>query len=623
MNPPMHRVVRGSLVIAIAVLATYGAYAVGEALGVQSMRESALQRLEVYSDTLRSEMRRYDYLPAVLSLNDSLIAALDDPCDPVNIANANQYLETVAGEAKAAAVYVMNLQGLALASSNWAQRDSFVGKNFSFRPYFQDAVRGGLGRFYGVGTVSIQPGYYFASGIYREGRMAGVVAVKVSLQSFDSTLVNTGEIVFVADEHKVIFLSSVPALKFKALHPLSVDARGELHATRQYHTLRSIEPVGMQPSRRLADGRMAVRFVEAASTSPDEHSLKAEYMIQTRELSDTNWDLVMLLDLGPVNFAAFNAAAATGFASIAAIALLLYTMQRRRVTAERQTSKEALERAYGDLENQVALRTEDLRATNADLERESAERCKAEKALKDTLDELVQAGKMAALGQMATGLRHELNQPLAALRTLSDNATVLLQRGRVEDAHANLAHIAQLVERMSKIISQLKSFARKSPAELQPVALQRVIDDALFLMELRIRTERVDVRLDLPDEGAAAICDAIRLQQVLVNLIANALDAMKDTHLKRLGIRVRQSGNTVTLCVSDTGCGIPPAIRGRLFEPFFTTKPQGAGLGLGLAISAGIVKEFGGSVRSRKNHPRGTEFVVQMAAALQAEPAHA
>jgi two-component system C4-dicarboxylate transport sensor histidine kinase DctB len=597
----------------LAALAIAAAYLLAEGSGIRKLRETAAQRLEVYGGSLRSELRRYDYLPAVLGLNDDVIAALADAHDRPAVDEANRYLETVAADARVAAIYVMDLKGLTIAASNWSQRASFVGMNFAFRPYFQNAVRGGLGRFYGVGTVSYEPGYYFASGVYRNGRMVGVAAVKVSLDTLGDSWANPGEVVLVADENGVIFLSSVPALKFKTLNPLSAAALGTLGATRQYHTLRSFEPAGLTTSRRLLDDTQVTHFTPVAIGDAAPALPPGEYLLQSRDVFGTQWDLLMLSDLAPVKAAARNAAAAAGFASLATVALLLYGLQRKRITQQRLASKAALERAYGDLENQVALRTEDLRTTNAHLQREIGERSKAEKALQDTLEELVQAGKMAALGQMATGITHELNQPLAALRTLSDNAKVLLQRGRTADARENLEYIGELVERMGHITGQLKSFARKTPARLQPVDLQRVVADAVFLMEQRLRAEGIDLRLRPAPEGTCALCDGNRLQQVLVNLIGNAIDAMAGAPRRRLTIRVTEADGRASISVRDTGAGIAPDAQARLFEPFFTTKAQGSGLGLGLAISAGIVKEFGGTLKAANCEP-GAEFTVLLSA---------
>ncbi len=630
MTPRLQRIALAALLGAVALGLVGTAYKLSESAGVRALHETASQRLEVYSSSLQSEMSRYDYLPALLGLNPEVIRALrisPSTGDATATEQANRYLETVATSAKASAIYVMNLDGMTIAASNWQQRGSFVGMNFAFRPYFQDARRGGVGRFYGVGTVSNEPGYYFSSGIYDHGRIVGVATVKVSLHSLDNTWKNADEIVAAADENDVIFLASMPALKFRTLSRLSHERLQQLEATRQYHTRQTLEPIGTIESRRLFDGTLATRMTGASqrtssganAAAATEPVLQGEYLIEGRPIPGTPWKLVMLSDTAALKASARNAAAAGCFGVLAALALLLYGLQRRRVAAQALTSKAALERAYGDLENQVTLRTQDLCEANDHLHQEVRERRKAEKALKDMLDELVQAGKMAALGQMATGITHELNQPLAALRTLSDNAAVLLQRGRVGDAQVNLVEISQLVARMGKITAELKNFARKTPPRLVPVALACVIADSLSLLERRLRMEVVHVRLDLPEEPAFALCDANRLQQVLVNLVGNAIDAMGTSRRRMLTIAVMRVGGSVSIAVRDSGSGLSDESERRLFEPFFTTKAQGSGLGLGLAISADIVREFGGSLSGRNLAPAGAEFMVQLTAVEELE----
>ena len=615
MNFRLRGAVVATLLVAAAFVFVWSAYALAESAAVRSLHNTATRRLEVYSGSLLSEMSRYDYLPSLLALNADVTAMLRGARSADAIARVDRYLATVSTNARASAVYIMDTHGLTLAASNWDKHDSFKGINFSFRPYFQDALGGGVGRFYGVGTVSNEPGYYFSAGVYDGGELIGVATVKVGLHSLDNDWKDAGEIVAAADENDVIFLSSVQSLKFRTLSHLSRERLRQVEATRQYQMPATMEPIGTLENNWPFDHSLSMRLTEDASgVPPGEPVLNGEYLIEGRKIPGTPWKLVMLSDLAAVKTLARSAAAVGGFAALAVLALLLYGLQRRRVAAQALATKAALERAYGDLENQVALRTQDLCEANNHLHQEICERTRAEAALKKMLEELVQAGKMAALGQMATGITHELNQPLAALRTLSDNATVLLKRGRVADAQANLDDISQLVARMGKITSELKNFARKTPSRLVPVKLRGVIDDALSLLERRVREVQVEIQLDLPDEPMFALCDANRLQQVLVNLIGNAIDAMTTNRRPVLTIGVMRVGGSVSIGVRDTGVGMSGETERRLFEPFYTTKAQGSGLGLGLAISADIVCEFGGRLTGRNLTPFGAEFMVQLTA---------
>ena len=241
-------------------------------------------------------------------------------------------------------------------------------------------------------------------------------------------------------------------------------------------------------------------------------------------------------------------------------------------------------------------RTSELRQINQELMREITEREKAEAVLRTAQEELVQAGKMALLGQMAAGVAHEINQPLMAMRALADNARVLLQRDRSDAAAENLESIAALTQRMGRITAQLKSFARKAPAAYERTDLALCVRNALALLDNRIRAERVDVHADVPPLLAEA--ESNRLEQVLVNLLANSLDAMKQqSGPKVVTVRALAGEGRVVLRLADNGPGVAAQAAQRLFEPFFSTKPQGEGLGLGLAISASIVRDFGGALR--------------------------
>jgi two-component system C4-dicarboxylate transport sensor histidine kinase DctB len=263
-----------------------------------------------------------------------------------------------------------------------------------------------------------------------------------------------------------------------------------------------------------------------------------------------------------------------------------------------------LQRAHDELERKVEERTADLSAANIRLQEEVAERTRAERTLRAAQNELVQAGKLAVIGQLSAGVAHELNQPLAALRTLSGNARKFLERGDQETAAGNLDRIAELVDRMGRLTGQLKSFARKSSGQPQAVALRRAVDNALFLLEQRLKRAHAAVDIDLPDDELHVWCDANRLEQVLVNLAGNALDAMEGGGEPALSISGHRQGDRIVLQVRDRGPGLDEEVRAHLFEPFFTTKEAGNGLGLGLPISAGIVADFGGSL-SGDNHPEG------------------
>ena len=226
---------------------------------------------------------------------------------------------------------------------------------------------------------------------------------------------------------------------------------------------------------------------------------------------------------------------------------------------------------------------------------------------------------MAVLGQMSASITHELNQPLTALRTMSDNAVILLERGRLDDARRNLAKISQIAARMGTITGQLKIFARKSTTSLTSVSIPTAISNALFLVERRLQVENVRFTLQLPPEDIFAMCESNRLEQVMVNLYANALDAMNGSDVRSLRVSVECTPEHVLIHVADTGPGLSTEVCEHLFEPFFTTKPQGLGLGLGLAISEQITRQFGGVLRAENAPGGGAVFTIELQIATQEE----
>lgn len=235
--------------------------------------------------------------------------------------------------------------------------------------------------------------------------------------------------------------------------------------------------------------------------------------------------------------------------------------------------------------------------------------------LTETHTELVQAGKLAALGQLSAGIAHELNQPLAAIRSYAHNTGILIDRQQMAEAHENLAEISRLTARTADSINHLKNFARKPSSAAAPTDVKSVTEDALSLLANRIKTEGVDVVQDFPTEALYATAISLQLEQVLVNVIGNALDAMKGSDIRLLTLGGVAGNGQVTISVGDSGTGIGEDDLSQIFDPFFTTKDVGEGLGLGLSISYNIIKDFGGSMRVSNRPGGGTEFSIHLPAA--------
>ncbi|MGZ5202268.1 MAG: ATP-binding protein [Telluria sp.] len=602
---PRRRLAPWGVLLLVCLVLAAAAYRYAEDAAIGRLRLSGAQRLDTYAATVEHLLSKYDFLPGTFELNKDVIALLQRPGDEALRTEVNVYLERVNRLAGSSSIYIVNLQGVTQAASNWRSRDSYVGDNVAFRPYVRDALRGAPGGFYAVGTTRGEPGYYFARGIYRDGRMLGVATVKVNIESLEQTWAHAGGKALLSDAHGVVFLSSVPEWKYRTLAPLSPAVRKELEQSRQYVS-HALTPLGLRELRALDSDARIVAGPPPASGGP--------MLSQSRALATRNWRLVYLSDLAPSRVSARAAALVTLLSEALAIMLVLYARQRHRLGRQQLRAREDLQRAYDRLESLVAERTASLQTMTRDLRDENIVRQQAEQQLRKAQSDLVQAGKMAVLGQLSAGITHELNQPLTALRTMSDNARVLIERGRLEDARANLATISQLVERMGLLTGQLRQFARKADAIPSAVAVEEVVTAALFLVERRIAQEQVGFRMSTHPRDLHALCDSNRLQQVLVNLFSNALDAMEmaGSSPRELVVEAGRDGERVRITVSDSGPGIPEDVRMHLFEPFFTTKPQGKGLGLGLAISEQIVRECGGRLWAESPPGGGARFIIDL-----------
>jgi C4-dicarboxylate-specific signal transduction histidine kinase len=589
------------------------------AMGLAELQTTGRHRLDLYSNSLEREIDKFAYFPNVLGLEKDVLSLLTDPLPTAaRAAQVSRYLEQLNERAGTLSIYVLDRQGRVLATSNWRRPDSFLGEDLSFRPYFRQAMETGSGRFFGIGTTRGEPGYYLASALADGERTVGVAVVKVGLQQLEKSWSTVEAPVLVADENGVVILASVPDWKFTTLKPLDEATRIAFDRTQQYNR-RALDPLGVVELAQLDHGARLVRLPKAAPAKVAMFPVAGKFMAQTQPLPGTPWDITVFSHQQPVQEIASSRAILAGGGAAFLFVLALMMNERRRHLNDRLAAREALQRAHDELERKVEERTADLSAANTQLHAEVADRIRAERTLRAAQDELVQAGKLAVIGQLAAGLAHELNQPLAALSTLSGNARKFLARGNQETAAGNLERIGELVERMGRLTGQLKSFARKSSGQPQAVPLRRAVDNALLLLEQRLKRARADVRIDLPDEDLHAWCDANRLEQVLVNLAGNALDAMDGLPAPALAISARGQGESIVLQVRDHGPGLSEEARGRLFEPFFTTKEAGSGLGLGLPISAGIVADFGGSL-SGNNHPDGgAVFTLEIPAAPSGE----
>lgn len=588
--------------LAVAIALTIAASLMaGEVAGKrvrQDLARQAQASAMLHAAVLRSELAKHRSLPFVLAQDPDVASTLRNG-GPASIDALNRKLETLSQGTGAAVIYVLDARGMTIAASNWRMPTSFVGSHYGFRPYYQDALAKGVAELFALGTVSRRPGLFMARRVNDAAGVAGVVVVKVEFDALEDAW-SASEPALVAGPDGVVLVTSIPAWRFAALGPIHMKTQNALRASHQFGEaefpllpLSATLVAGAKPA--LISGSLpkasATRFM-AASTA----------------VGASGWTVFTLTPTGPSLQTAVTAARVLALT----IALILtglgaVLLRWRGLSAARDARQEA---ARIELEGRVEDRTVELRRANDQLLVEMDERRRAEAHVQLMQDELVQSNKLATLGQIAAGVAHEINQPVAAIRTYADNAAVFLDRQQSDPARANLALIAALTDRIGMITDELRSFARKTNAPPQPMRLGDAIDGALLLMGARLRQYDVAIERSGEHEDQLVLAERFRLEQVLVNLLQNAVEALEGVANPRIALRVVLRRGQALLLVSDNGPGVSEAAAATLFTPFATTKLRG--LGLGLVISHDIVAEFGGDLRLETTATPGAVFVITL-----------
>lgn len=543
----------------------------------QDRSYEAQDQLKLYAQSVHALVERFRSVPEVLSLDSDIKSLLRAPTDRLLSEKLNHRLERLNLAAGSNVLYLLDAKGQTLVASNWRDWSSFVGNNYSFRPYFQDAMRKASGRFFAVGVTTGIPGYFLSHAVHDDdGRVLGVLVVKLEFEQLQREWASQNGVLLVADIYSVVILSNRPAWRFRVLEPLKEHVRSELVEVRKYAE-QALKPL---PStlRQQINTDAQWRTVEG----PDG---RQEYLWQSLRMPDEGWTLHFLVE--PSSFTdsirSYRLAAAGVWMTL--VFLLLFLAQRRKNQRLQVGIRERLE-------SEVKLRTAELR---------------------EAQDGLVHAAKMAALGQMSAAMAHEINQPLTAMQMQLGSLRLLLDSGRQADVHEGLQRIDGLLQRMAGLTGHLKTFARKSPAGLnERLCVDNVLEQALQLLAPRMRSENVQLRRET-DDSVMVLGDPIRLEQVLLNLLHNALDALVDSQQPQLWITIAREAGHCVLRVEDNAGGINDEQLAHVFEPFFTTKPVGQGLGLGLAVSYGIVREMGGTLEAA-NGAAGAVFTLKLPA---------
>ncbi|MNU30231.1 C4-dicarboxylate transport sensor protein DctB [compost metagenome] len=555
---------------------------------------------QINAALLRNNLDKFRALPFVLTQDVDLRAALQG-ASGAQIESLDEKLDALSRGVGASAIYVLDKKGLAIAASNWREPATFVGVDYQFRPYFQGSVAHGTAEHFALGTVSHEAGLYLARRVDdAHGALLGVVVLKVDFRDLEADWRQSSAPIFVTDEHGVVLLGNIPDWRFQVLAPLPPALAQTLRTSLQFGDAR-FQPLPISPPLHPVSTGQLVRtdqsLPQAAAGAPLLHTTLPV-------IESPGWTLHQLSPVqAAMNQATANAQLGALLAQSALAALIGVVLYRRHRNRERANQQTAIREQLAAL---VDERTAQLRDVNEHLLDEMDERQRAESRLHSMQDELVQATKLALLGQVAAGVAHEINQPVAAIRTYADNAAEFLRRRDSGAAQENLGTIATLTERIGHITGELRAFSRKAGATVGPTSLMEALEGALLLVGPRARRQGVAMQRPAENEDCLVQANRVRLEQVLVNLLQNGLEALEGLPDGRIMVALQDLGATVQLRVHDNGPGLSEAARARLFTPFHTTKPDG--LGLGLVISRDIVLEFGGELRAAQPADRDPSY---------------
>ena len=528
----------------------------------ESTRNRAELRIALYGGNLLAELRQNAIVPQLLGRDPTLISALES----ADYSRSTQRLISFVEEIGAASLMLLDTDGRTVAATDRNR----IGAMHRSDPYFVDAIRSNATIFSVIRDESAGYRFFYSRRVQNGGTTVGVIAVEVDLKKFERAWAGISDAVIVTDSNGQILLATEPRWRGKT------EAEALANQTPQSAIERAIQ------------------------ATADWTALPADAYLQG--------EAVMRLD-ARVNFRGWRMVSYTTYASVRErvngvlalevmgfailLALTFYFLSRRTAGRAAIFQRESAE----------------LRALNAALQREIAERMRVQETLAVAEQTLEQSSKLAALGEMSAAVSHELNQPLAAMKTYLAGARLLLRRNRPEEALSSFGRIDDLIERMGAITRQLKSYARKGQEAFSPVNMGDALASSLSMMEPQLRQRQVQIARILPDTPVYTLGDRMRIEQVLVNLLRNALDATKSERNPTVEI-ILSAGETATLTVRDNGPGIEDL--DALFEPFYTTKQPGDGVGLGLAISSGIVADLGGRLTARNGQGGGAVFEMQL-----------
>jgi two-component system, NtrC family, C4-dicarboxylate transport sensor histidine kinase DctB len=529
---------------------------------IETTRNRSDLRLALYSGNLISELQRTSVVPLLLARDPDLIRALQDG----NFSVTTGKLIKLQEEIGVAAIQLLDGDGRIVAATN----RNILGGNLRQSPFYVEAQRSGDTVFTSVPRSSGGYEFSYSRVVSENGATLGVIIVSVDLMKYERSWSGLQDAVMVTDSAGVVVLATEP----------------------QWRGLPQADALALRdPPSAVSKALQAT--ADWAQRAPDAY-VRGEAVMKTEaRVPFRGWKILTFTAYDSVRERVNGVLALEIMGFAMALALTFYILSRRAMSQSFSLQRESAE----------------LRQLNTRLQREVAEREKVQKDLAVAELTLAQSSKLAALGEMSAAVSHELNQPLAAMKTYLAGARLLLQRKRYDEALSSFQRIDDLIERMGAITRQLKSYARKGGEAFEPVDLRNCVSSALSMMEPQLKIRVVRITRALPRMPVMVMADRLRLEQVIINLLRNALDATRDSSSPQIDLLL-SAGETATLAVRDNGSGIVDL--DNLFEPFYTTKRPGEGVGLGLAISSGIVTDLGGRLTARNAEAGGAVFEMQL-----------
>jgi two-component system C4-dicarboxylate transport sensor histidine kinase DctB len=609
---------RPNLLASVALLsgvALAAAWVLGTWIGYRQLYNNGLEETYRYQQLIVNELDRFRPIPELMAEHPLMAEALLNAEDEAVLLRANKEMKRMATIVNSSDVYLMNQNGLTIAANNYLLPTSFVGGNFGFRPYFYEPMQTGQsGMYFALGTTSLERGIYFSHPVFADPEQdpIGVIVVKVLVGELEEQWQQSPSFydsqMIVHDGDGVVFLSSHLPWLYHSFIELTDADRARIESSLRY---------AQQPIQELPAQPQSLRVGLPESVEQWQIQLNVQqrqFLVINKPLPQLDWQLRVMISTDAILSWQIAVMLLGAVFSSGLLLIVLYLRERYRREAE-------LAQRSVQLEQSVRQRTAELQATNQQLLGVIADRERAQEELKAAQHELVQAAKLAVLGQMSAGLNHEMNQPLTAIQAYTKNSELFLERGEWESVADNLKEIGTLCQRMSELTRQFKVFARKSEGAPATVDLRQPIDGALKLISANPDRRHVSLVWDRQTQPVWVHGDHIRIEQVLINLLTNALQAVEGVADAEIRIELQLEDNYWLCRIIDNGSGLPAASE-QLFEPFYTTKSLKQGLGLGLSISRQIVDALGGRLIGRnRSDGSGAEFLLRLVA--RHEPASA